>query len=215
MTKVGDLGRRIAERRRSEGLSVREVASRAAMSPAYLKSLELGEAAHLTPSALRRLAAALNTTTAALQGSGMLAPLGPGRPSSGPYEIQLIDEPGCQALVADGGVGRVVVSSPKGPVALPVNFRIVDQDVVFRTAPSSLAACAAGSCCSFEVDRIDDALSEGWSVFIFGDARIVTEPEELNHLQALPIEPWAAGDRDLYVRISPTETTGRIIRRGS
>jgi hypothetical protein len=49
-------------------------------------------------------------------------------------------------------------------------------------------------------------------VLLSGTARIITDPAELAHAAALGIEPWAAGDRDVYVRMSASQVTGRRIR---
>jgi Pyridoxamine 5'-phosphate oxidase len=65
---------------------------------------------------------------------------------------------------------------------------------------------------SFDIDHIDDALSEGWSVLVSGDARLVLDPAELEQVRALGITPWAGGERDTYVRLTALEITGRRIR---
>jgi hypothetical protein len=65
---------------------------------------------------------------------------------------------------------------------------------------------------SFEVDHLDGALSEGWSVLVSGEASPVTAQAELDKVTALAIDPWAGGDRDVYIRIVASEITGRRIR---
>jgi hypothetical protein len=65
---------------------------------------------------------------------------------------------------------------------------------------------------SFEVDHIDPVLGEGWSVLVNGEASLVTVPAELKAAAGLGIGPWAGGDRDTYIRISPRGITGRRIR---
>ena len=72
----GDLSKRIARRRAELRLSTAQVAARAGMSPRYLEYLERYPA---RPGglALRKLAAALQTTPAALLGAGAQAPPGP------------------------------------------------------------------------------------------------------------------------------------------
>jgi Pyridoxamine 5'-phosphate oxidase len=65
---------------------------------------------------------------------------------------------------------------------------------------------------SFDVDHMDDALGMGWSVLLTGDAVLISDPAELERVVALHIEPWAGGDRPLYVRFRAREVTGRIIQ---
>ena len=123
-----------------------------------------------------------------------------------------IDEATCRELVAPGGVGRVVYVDGDVPLALPVNFRTMDGDVVFRTASRSLLVADPPDPVSFEVDHVDDALSEGWSVLMTGSLLQVADPVEQARIDALGLEPWAREDRDAYLRLSPRSTTGRRIR---
>jgi nitroimidazol reductase NimA-like FMN-containing flavoprotein (pyridoxamine 5'-phosphate oxidase superfamily) len=118
----------------------------------------------------------------------------------------------CYELLAPGGVGRVAFTTAEGPVVLPVNYAMAGQTVVFRTAPDTLLAghldCRAG----FEVDRIDEALGRGWSVLVTGRAVRVTTEAEVRRLERhAGVRPWAAGARDVYVRITPHRITGRRI----
>lgn len=108
-------------------------------------------------------------------------------------------------------MGRVVFNSERGPVALPVNFRYDDEHIVFRTRETASVLHALGDQVSFEVDRIDDAASEGWSVLVTGRA----ERTEVDRaLARLRVEPWAGKGRDVYVRIPIEEISGRSIRQG-
>jgi nitroimidazol reductase NimA-like FMN-containing flavoprotein (pyridoxamine 5'-phosphate oxidase superfamily) len=120
----------------------------------------------------------------------------------------------CRQLVAGGGVGRFLfVEAGRGPVAIPVNFRMDGDDVVFRTGrESSIAESLREKRVSFDVDHLDDALSEGWSVLLSGTASIITDPAGLDQARALGIEPWAGGDRPVYVRVMVQRVTGRRIR---
>lgn len=66
---------------------------------------------------------------------------------------------------------------------------------------------------SFEVDHLDDALTEGWSVLLMGKSHVIEEPGELESAHSLSITPWAGGERETYVRIVPRKITGRRIRK--
>jgi hypothetical protein len=99
-------------------------------------------------------------------------------------------------------------------VAVPVNFRMLGPDIVFRTAArASLAAASWQPRVSFEVDNLDETLAEGWSVLVSGQAMIVTAPDELAELSRLEMAPWAGGDRNCYIKIVASEISGRRIRR--
>ena len=63
----------------------------------------------------------------------------------------------------------------------------------------------------FEIDRVDEAQSEGWSVLVTGPCRHVDDPAEVQRLASLDLEAWAGGDRHRLMAIRPTKTTGRVI----
>jgi hypothetical protein len=98
-------------------------------------------------------------------------------------------------------------------VAQPVNFRVgTSGQVVFRTEPGSrFSGLGQGAHVGFEVDRIDEAFSEGWSVLVTGRLRGPAAGAELTQLQDLGVEPWAGGDRSAYFVIEVAEVTGRRV----
>ncbi len=209
-----DFGRRLIERRMELGLSQQAVAAGAAMDLGYLDYLESSPGPDPSRATVLRLATVLQVEPHLLLGSGTQEPPGQGPPAVGARLIDL-DTSESLNLLARGGVGRFVYLEPRGPVAVPVNFRMFEGDIVFRTAASTqLASRAAQQRVSFEVDHIDDALREGWSVLVSGRSRLVTDAEELGRLQGLELKPWAAGPRNSYIRITPEEITGRRIRAG-
>lgn len=211
----GDLSRRVAARRKALGLDIEEVAKRAGMHPAYLEYLEHHARARPTPAACARLASALETSVAWLRGAGVGLPPGHARPPTGiPRLLEL--EPGtCLQLLQAGGVGRAVFVDERGvPTALPVNFRVIDGDIVFRTGEGAIArAVRTGKPLSIEVDHIDEALGEGWSVLASGEAQVTSGSDGLTETGPLNVEPWPSGDRHLVVRLTPRDVTGRQIRR--
>ena len=209
-----DFARRLIHRRQELGLTAEELARRSEVAAGYLEYLEHGPAAEMPQTGLMlRLAAALETTPAHLTGGDVARPPGFGR--AGPHpRLEVLDRNQCAAHLALGGVGRFVFMSAQGPIALPVNFAFIDGDIVFRTRRDGGLVTALGSTVSFEVDRIDEAMSEGWSVLVTGLARLVDEPSELERLTALGIEPWPGGNRESLIRIESKEITGREIRHG-
>jgi transcriptional regulator with XRE-family HTH domain len=213
--RSGDLARRVAHRRQELGLSHQEVAQRAGMVASYLDYLEHSPAVALPRGSLIRLAGALETTVDYLRGGEVDRPPGPGRAGPHPH-LDILSKEECEAHLAGGGVGRFVFLAEQGPVALPVNFRLVDGDVVFRTRAEGALAAAAGKTVGFEADRIDEAMSEGWSVLITGRARLIDEPTELEKITDLgDIEPWPGGRREALIRIETATISGRRIRQGS
>jgi nitroimidazol reductase NimA-like FMN-containing flavoprotein (pyridoxamine 5'-phosphate oxidase superfamily) len=203
-----DLGRRILDHRLQAGLSREEAAARAGMAPSYLKYLETSPSPNPAPSALARLADALGVSIGALVGAALQMPPSVRRPVPEP-----LTPAQCRGCLGTGGVGRMVFAGPRGPEAIPVNYAVLDGDIVVRTGRhASLVARVAQTRVSFEADHLDQALAEGWSVLASGLARVVTTPCELAAVRSLGIEPWAGGDKDTYLRITIAYITGRRIR---
>ncbi|WP_042365649.1 helix-turn-helix domain-containing protein [Streptacidiphilus neutrinimicus] len=208
----GDVGRHVARRREELGLTREETAARAQMDPHYIEYLET-TAVPVDLSALMRLAHALQTSVGALLGGENLAP-GSATAAERPSLAQLTPDE-CWARVSARGVGRVVLVTPEGPAALPVNYRIVDRTVIFRTGEEGVLAHAVGHEVGFEVDRIDDGRSSGWSVLGIGVAERITDPEQLAGLaERMQPTPWAGGDRPVWVSIRPSRLSGREVRTG-
>lgn len=206
----GDLSKRIARRRAELRLSSAQVAARAGLSLRYMEYLERYPA-RPEGGTLRRLAAALQTTPAALLGAGAQLPPATGRSARPPVVTKLLPTE-CRRLIAPGGIGRIAFGTASGPVVLPVNFAMVAGTIVVRTSEGSMIEGHADDQVAFEVDHIDEALSQGWSVLVRGLAHRVTHPAELHNVRRnATVWPWPGGDRDVYVRIIPDRITGRRI----
>jgi len=130
-----------------------------------------------------------------------------------PRALRTLSPAECFDLLEPGGIGRVGFTSADGIMMLPVNFALTEKTIIFRTAPDTLLALYSDAQVSFEADRLDEALHAGWSVLVQGRAHQVTDEREVKRLQnRTHLQPWAAGARDVYVRITPTRISGRHIQ---
>ncbi|MFD3789307.1 helix-turn-helix domain-containing protein [Streptomyces cyaneofuscatus] len=206
----GDMGRRIAARRLQLGLSRQDVALRAGAAPGYIEYVEEQPA---TPGIgfLLRLADALETTVQELSGSAGDLPPGFGRGARRARMVEL-DEAMCWTLLGDHGVGRVALALEDGPVVLPVNYQVLDGEVMFSTGSASPLAAAADTEIAFEADHIDDAFSKGWSVLIVGTVRSVADEEAAQRLREMAYStPWAGEEREHVMLLGARRVTGRKI----
>ncbi len=129
-----------------------------------------------------------------------------------PRALRTLSPVECFDLLEPGGIGRVAFTSAGEIMILPVNYAMTGKSIIFRTAPDTLLAVYANAKVSFEADGLDDARHEGWSVLVHGHAHKVTDERDVKHLEdGTRLEPWAAGARDVYVRIAPTRISGRRI----
>jgi nitroimidazol reductase NimA-like FMN-containing flavoprotein (pyridoxamine 5'-phosphate oxidase superfamily) len=125
-----------------------------------------------------------------------------------------IDTDVCWKLLANHVGGRVGFAAVDGPMVLPVNHRVDEQTIVFRTGPTILLeALKDGAQAAFEVDELDAHAETGWSVLVRGRAYEI----DLSAAQAVAarvaLHPWAPGERDHWIRIVPEAVTGRAISR--
>ena len=130
-----------------------------------------------------------------------------------PFELS---EAQCIELLRAGLVARVAVCTPAGPHIVPVNYSVVDHAVVIRTSPYSiLGSQARGSIAVLEVDDFDSERRQGWSVVVRGRADVVTEADELDHIKRTwNPDAWAAGSRNVYLRVPWTQVSGRRLGAG-
>jgi len=128
-----------------------------------------------------------------------------------------LDADECWELVgvaAATGVGRVGFESDAGPQVLPVNFAVARRSIVLRTAGSTmLHRLGTGADVAFEVDHLQPGHRTGWSVVVHGRMWPLHDPDRLLAADVLRLHPWAAGDRDRWMRIVPGSITGRAICR--
>jgi nitroimidazol reductase NimA-like FMN-containing flavoprotein (pyridoxamine 5'-phosphate oxidase superfamily) len=137
-----------------------------------------------------------------------------------PPVLEELDEAECRRLISPGGVGRIAYSGRYGPTVFPVNYRLHQGNIVFRTAQDSptdtdlrTGIANAEYKVAFEIDDIDAAAREGWSVLIQGPLYHVESEAERASAQEAGVEPWPDGDRELFLRIVPWRITGRRVHR--
>ncbi len=134
--------------------------------------------------------------------------------------LEELDDAECIRLISPGGVGRLGFTGRYGPTVLPVNYTMFQGSVVFRTAHDSATdedlrtgIQNAEYRVAFEVDHFDSAAREGWSVLIQGAAHHVDSEDERVAVRQAGLEAWAPGERDLFMRVTPSRLTGRRIRQ--
>lgn len=130
--------------------------------------------------------------------------------------LEVLDRDACLRLLTRATVGRVGVSFGALPMILPVNFRLVGDQIAFRTTiGTKLDAATCNAVVAFEVDEIDPTYHTGWSVVALGVAREVTDPVELERFEHARIPRWAPVPSERVVTISTDMVSGRQIGEGS
>ena len=122
--------------------------------------------------------------------------------------LEDLDEAECWELVRAREVGRLAYVDEVGPMVVPLTYMSGEGAVLFRVAPySQLARHLPDSHAALEVDDIDYFTRSGWSVVLRGTVEKV-ESDDLPAPEHRPT-PWPAGQRGLYLRLTPDAVTGR------
>jgi nitroimidazol reductase NimA-like FMN-containing flavoprotein (pyridoxamine 5'-phosphate oxidase superfamily) len=134
--------------------------------------------------------------------------------------VEPMDEAECLRLISAGGVGRIGYTGRFGPTVVPVNYALHEGTILFRTGQHSpmgedlrTGIEHAESKVAFEIDELSPATREGWSILIQGSAHPVDSDAERASVVQSGVEPWAGGEKELFVRVIPIRITGRRIRR--
>ena len=132
-----------------------------------------------------------------------------GRRMSAQSETRAIDriEPDeCAQLLRGRTLGRVGLTRAGELVILPVFYAVVDDDIVFRTAPGTkLDAAVMKTRVAFEVDNGSPA----WSVLVHGHCEEIRDHRQQVEARARLGSDWPAGQRERLVRIHIEAISGR------
>ena len=121
--------------------------------------------------------------------------------------IEILHEADCIALLRDQTLGRVGVLHGRELLVLPVYYAVLDDKIVFRTAPGAkLDAAVLGMNVAFEVD---ESVQPGWSVLVHGRAQEVRSEEEQTKVRACLGHHWPAGERERLIAIRIERISGR------
>lgn len=111
-------------------------------------------------------------------------------------------------LISGVHLGRLVTVVDGRPEIFPVNFVVQRRTVVFRTAEGTkLFGAVMNDQVLFEAD--DHNVVEGWSVIVRGTAKVLFGADEIQDAEQAGLYPWIATQKLRFVRVTPSEVTGR------
>ena len=113
----------------------------------------------------------------------------------------------CYELLRNHGVGRLCLIDGGHPVAVPINYRVLDSEtqprLVVRTLATSMVGRYRGPC-ALEVDDIDLTRERAWSVIARGAAGPVLGDHGLPDPQ-----PLVVGNRERWIIVTVAGISGR------
>ena len=126
---------------------------------------------------------------------------------NGPDNEEL-DAGECWRLLASATMGRLATATDRGVRIWPVNFRVREHTLIFRSDPGSKVwDIAAHPQVSFEIDGREEG--RHWSVVVAGRAEVSDEDvpgPRTPHEELVLVNP---GQKRLLLRITPDRVTGR------
>jgi nitroimidazol reductase NimA-like FMN-containing flavoprotein (pyridoxamine 5'-phosphate oxidase superfamily) len=123
-----------------------------------------------------------------------------------------IDREECFELLAAKSVGRIAYTADAGARILPVNYILADDCIIFRTVPDGeIFRHALNSICAFEIDETDEFFESGWSVVAVGRLQLANEEDFARMRYGKLPEPWAGGNRYMFVRLPCEHVSGRRV----
>ncbi|HST84101.1 MAG TPA: pyridoxamine 5'-phosphate oxidase family protein [Kineosporiaceae bacterium] len=127
-----------------------------------------------------------------------------------PQPAALLTDNDCWGLLRRVQVGRLAVVLDGEPEIFPVNYIVDHGTLVFRTADGTkLTAALTNRTVAFESDGFDSDRSVAWSVVVKGSASEIRELEDKIDASLLPLAPWHGGPKHRFVRIVPSQISGR------
>ncbi|QYG93500.1 pyridoxamine 5'-phosphate oxidase family protein [Iamia sp. SCSIO 61187] len=128
--------------------------------------------------------------------------------------LDILERPECLELLGQCTLGRVAISVGALPTILPINFRLIDGHVVFRTGVGSkLDAATRGAVIAFEVDDFDAVDHTGWSVVVTGIAQESPASEWAGPIMSSAIPRWAPAGASRILFLPTDIVSGRRITR--
>ncbi|HET9070807.1 MAG TPA: pyridoxamine 5'-phosphate oxidase family protein [Acidimicrobiales bacterium] len=127
--------------------------------------------------------------------------------------LEILPRDACLELLRSRTIGRVGLTRDALPTILPVNYRLVDEQIVYATGTGSKSLAALHEqVVAFEVDDADSARREGWSVVVVGIPRELDDGDRhATRAVAMGLRPWI-GERAPYLfRLSTERLTGRRV----
>lgn len=125
--------------------------------------------------------------------------------------LEELDREECLRLLATQSVGRLAIGQPEwAPHVVPVNYVMLRDSVIFRTDRGHKLRLVVTEPVSFEVDFADPFHRTGWSVLVQGLAYQASSWEI--EVEGLHVEPFAPGEKSIWVRLVPHSITGRLVR---
>jgi nitroimidazol reductase NimA-like FMN-containing flavoprotein (pyridoxamine 5'-phosphate oxidase superfamily) len=123
---------------------------------------------------------------------------------------EVLDVQECRRLLPEASVGRLAVIVDDHPDVFPVNYKVDNESIVFRTETGTKQqALDAGIPVALEADRVSAEFGVAWGVVVKGRAVRATSTDQAIDAVGRALFPWQGIGKEYLVRIEPESVTGR------
>jgi uncharacterized protein len=130
------------------------------------------------------------------------------------HGVEDMDRATCRSLLASVPFGRIASTDRGLPKIVPVHCTVRGEEIVIGTLRAHInVRLRHGDVVAFEADAYDSVTREGWSVGLVGPCRVVTDPTEVDELDALDFTPWTVEDGAHYIALPLGHLSGRALTR--
>jgi hypothetical protein len=134
--------------------------------------------------------------------------------------VENLDEAECRELLSTATIGRLVYTSRFGQVALPFEYKMQGDSLVFRTYRNVFTEedlrtgiPDAEYDVAVEVDQIDPEARLGWMVLVWGPAHHVDSDAERASIINIAPGSWIEGEPEHFIRVNPIRIGGQRLRQ--
>lgn len=122
----------------------------------------------------------------------------------------------CLELLATARLGRIAVTIGAVPAIFPVQYELVEGQIVFRVGKATnLHTASANTVVAFEVDDVDPSWTEGWSVLVVGVARDVRDGTDVESSLEQAAHLWDPDGGGRVIAILPAFLSGRRFKHAA
>lgn len=128
--------------------------------------------------------------------------------------VTRLNEEKIRELLGTVTLGRLVVRRSDDMDIFPINYVIDERGAIFfRTAEGNkLFTINLNHDVLFEADRVFE--DHAWSVVVRGTAEVLRHTADIDYADSLGIKPWVPTLKYNFVKITPTELSGRMFQFG-
>ena len=127
-------------------------------------------------------------------------------------EPAVLDAHECWRLLGTVPLGRLAIPAAEGqsPDVFPINYRVHENCIVFRTAAGAkYAAVTSNAAVTLEADSVNSETGMAWSVVAKGRASETSLHDSVANAADRLLFAWEPGSKEHIVRIDVDTITGR------